>query len=219
MPIFLTTLLASVRSIFQSRAALEFENLALRHQIAVLRRSAAKRLRLTSADRLLWICLSRLWHDWRSSLNHRQARNGPCLASCRLSLVLDLEGAARPTGTTCHFARGPRSDPQDVPGEPHLGCTPHPRRTAQTRHRHRTDQCRQIHGALPQAAVSDLAYISRESRQATGFQRLLHGSHDPLSGPYVFLVLAHDRRRILHFNVTAHPTAEWVGQTPRGSSL
>jgi putative transposase len=29
---------------------------------------------------------------------------------------------------------------------------------------------------------------------------------------YVFLVLAHDRRRILHFNVTAHPTAEWTGQ-------
>ena len=99
MPIFLTTLLASVRSIFPSRAALELENLALRHQIAVLRRSAAKRLRWTSADRLLWICPSRLWHDWRSALNHRQARNGPGLASCRLSLVLDLEGAARPTGT------------------------------------------------------------------------------------------------------------------------
>jgi putative transposase len=42
---------------------------------------------------------------------------------------------------------------------------------------------------------------------------------------YVFLVLAHDRRRIVHFNVTAHPTAEWAaqqlreafpfGQTPR----
>jgi hypothetical protein len=29
---------------------------------------------------------------------------------------------------------------------------------------------------------------------------------------YVFLVLAHDRRRILHFHVTAHPTAEWTGQ-------
>ena len=25
---------------------------------------------------------------------------------------------------------------------------------------------------------------------------------------YVLLVLAHDRRRIVHFNVTAHPTAE-----------
>jgi hypothetical protein len=28
----------------------------------------------------------------------------------------------------------------------------------------------------------------------------------------VFLVLAHDRRRIVHFNVTAHPTAEWTAQ-------
>src|SRR6478672_9182336 len=27
---------------------------------------------------------------------------------------------------------------------------------------------------------------------------------------YVFLVLGHDRRRILHFAVTAHPTAEWT---------
>jgi transposase InsO family protein len=32
---------------------------------------------------------------------------------------------------------------------------------------------------------------------------------------YVLLVLAHDRRRILHFNVTAHPTAEWTGQQLR----
>jgi transposase InsO family protein len=32
---------------------------------------------------------------------------------------------------------------------------------------------------------------------------------------YVFLVLAHDRRRIVHFNVTAHPTAEWTVQQLR----
>jgi len=32
---------------------------------------------------------------------------------------------------------------------------------------------------------------------------------------YVFLVLAHDRRRVIHFNVTAHPTAEWTGQQLR----
>ena len=32
---------------------------------------------------------------------------------------------------------------------------------------------------------------------------------------YVFLVLAHDRRRILHFTVTAHPTAEWTAQQLR----
>jgi putative transposase len=32
---------------------------------------------------------------------------------------------------------------------------------------------------------------------------------------YVFLVLAHDRRRILHVAVTAHPTAEWTAQQLR----
>jgi len=64
----LMTLLATLSSIFRSRAALELENLALRHQIGVLRRTAAKRLKLTSADHLLWICLSRLWRGWRSAL-------------------------------------------------------------------------------------------------------------------------------------------------------
>ena len=33
----------------------------------------------------------------------------------------------------------------------------------------------------------------------------------------MFLVLAHDRRRILHFNVTRHPTAEWTGQQLRNA--
>jgi hypothetical protein len=32
---------------------------------------------------------------------------------------------------------------------------------------------------------------------------------------YGFLALAHDRRRVLHFNVTAHPTAEWTAQQLR----
>jgi hypothetical protein len=29
---------------------------------------------------------------------------------------------------------------------------------------------------------------------------------------FVFIVLRHDRRRIVHFNVTSHPTAEWTAQ-------
>src|SRR5438309_12023389 len=32
---------------------------------------------------------------------------------------------------------------------------------------------------------------------------------------YVFLVLAHHRRRILHFAITAHPTAEWTAHQLR----
>jgi hypothetical protein len=58
MLIFLTTLLATLGWIFRSRDALELENLALRHQIGVLQRSARKRPKLTAGDRLLWVCLS-----------------------------------------------------------------------------------------------------------------------------------------------------------------
>jgi len=29
---------------------------------------------------------------------------------------------------------------------------------------------------------------------------------------FVFIVIQHNRRRLLHFNITAHPTAEWTGR-------
>ncbi len=68
MPTLLATLLGTLFSMFRSRASLEIENLALRHQIGVLQRSVRKRPKLTSGDRLLWAWLSRIWRDWRSAL-------------------------------------------------------------------------------------------------------------------------------------------------------
>src|SRR5215469_18970222 len=59
--------LAAASAAFQSRAALQLENIALRHQLGVLRRSV-KRPKLTSPDRLLWACLCQVWNDWRSAL-------------------------------------------------------------------------------------------------------------------------------------------------------
>jgi putative transposase len=29
---------------------------------------------------------------------------------------------------------------------------------------------------------------------------------------FVFLILAHERRRVVHFNITEHPTAQWTAQ-------
>jgi hypothetical protein len=59
------TLVRSVASAlarrFQSRAVLELENLALRHQLHVLRRQRPGRLRLFTFDRLFWVSLYRLW--------------------------------------------------------------------------------------------------------------------------------------------------------------
>ena len=147
MLIFLTTLLASLASIFRSRASLGLENLALRHQIGVLQRSAGKRPKLTSGDRLLWICLSRLWRDWRSALAIVKPETVVAWHRAAFRLFWTWKGALRKTRTTRHFKRSPRSDSQDVPGESRLGCTPHPRRTAQTGHRHRAEQCQQIYSA------------------------------------------------------------------------
>src|SRR5271163_1093162 len=46
---------------FRSRAVVELENLALRHQLHVLCRRRPGRLRLFAIDRLLWVVLYRLW--------------------------------------------------------------------------------------------------------------------------------------------------------------
>src|SRR5476651_1126169 len=45
----------------RSRASLELELIALRHQVTVLRRQRPGRLRLFCADRLLWVWLYRIW--------------------------------------------------------------------------------------------------------------------------------------------------------------
>jgi hypothetical protein len=48
----------------RSRAAMQIEILALRHQLAICRRSG-KRPRLKPADRLLRSWLARFWPAWR----------------------------------------------------------------------------------------------------------------------------------------------------------
>ena len=91
LPILITLL----RSAFRSRAAVEIENLALRHQVNVLKRSVKHRPKLRPADRLLWLILSRVWSDWRSALAIVQPEtSSPGIAT-------------RSTGPTCRLPRGP----------------------------------------------------------------------------------------------------------------
>ena len=63
----LFSLLQSLTFCVRSRARMEIEILALRHQLSVLRRSV-HRPRLRPTDRWLWVVLARLWSNWRSAL-------------------------------------------------------------------------------------------------------------------------------------------------------
>jgi putative transposase len=59
------TLLSAVGSLLsfriRSRASLELDLVALRHQLTVLRRQRPGQPRLFSTDRLLWVWLYRIW--------------------------------------------------------------------------------------------------------------------------------------------------------------
>ena len=215
MLIFFTTLLATLSSTLRSRAAMELENLALRHQLGVLQRSARKRPRLTAGDRLLWVWLSRIWSDWRSVLVMVQPDT--VIAWHRKSFRLFWSWKVR---------RG-------QPGRPKI-----PREVRDLLHR----MCREnptwgaprIHGELLKLGIdigetSVSKYMVRGRKPPSQTWRTFLENHvqrlvsiDFFTVPtlrfqilYVFLVLAHDRRRILHFNVTAHSTAECTAQQLR----
>src|ERR1019366_2462104 len=61
MTTILSTLVSALSFRLRSRASLELELLAIRHQVSVLRRQHKGRLRLFSTDRLLWVWLYRIW--------------------------------------------------------------------------------------------------------------------------------------------------------------
>jgi hypothetical protein len=64
----IVSLLLTLRASLRNRAALQLEILALRHQLHVVNRSRLQRVRLTPADRLLWVWLSKRWNDWRAAV-------------------------------------------------------------------------------------------------------------------------------------------------------
>src|SRR5258708_16466939 len=68
MKAVLSSFICTLRSCFRTRASMHLEILALRHQLAVLKRRTKKRSSLRIADRFLWVMLSRVWAQWRTAL-------------------------------------------------------------------------------------------------------------------------------------------------------
>jgi putative transposase len=207
-------LFASVFAFFRSRAALQLEILALRHPLGVLQRSV-KRPRLTTADRLLWAWLCTVWHDWRSGLFLVQP-----------ATVLAWHRKAFRLFWTWKIRRG-------QPGRPSVPKDIRDLIRTLSRENPLWGAPR-IHGELLKLGIdvgetSVSKYMLRRRRPPSQKWRTFLENHvkslvsiDFFPVPtlcfqvlYVFLVLAHERRRILHFAVTAHPTAEWTAHQLR----
>ena len=204
---------------FKSRAALQVENLALRHQLGVLRRSV-KRPKLTSADRFLWAWLCEVWSDWRSSLVIVKPET--VVAWHRKSFRLFWTWKVR------HGQPGRPAIPKDVRELIRRLSRENPLWGAP-----------RIHGELLKLGInvgetSVGKYMLRRRKPPSQTWRTFLDNHiktmvsvDFFTVPtirfqilYVFLVLAHDRRRILHF---ARHCASDGGvdcpATPRGPPL
>jgi hypothetical protein len=67
MSVFLAVL-QTLQTSAHSRAALQLEILALRHQLQVLQRTRRRPVRVAATDRCLWVLLSRIWTGWRTGL-------------------------------------------------------------------------------------------------------------------------------------------------------
>jgi hypothetical protein len=215
MPISPAALLAVLYSFLRSRAEVQLENVALRHQIGVLQRSVRKRPILTSGDRLFWIYLSQIWRNWRSALVIVQPET--VVAWHRKGFRLFW------TWKVGHGQSGRPAVACEVRDLIRRMCRENP-----------TWGAPRIHGELLKLGIdigesSVSKYMVRGRKPPSQTWRTFLENHaqqlvsiDFFTVPtirfqvlYVFLVLAHDRRRILHFNVTAHPTAEWTGQQLR----
>ena len=199
---------------FKSRAALHFENIALRHQLGVLQRSV-KRPKLTAPDRCFWACLSRPWADWRSALVIVKPET--VIAWHRKGFRLFWTWKVR------NGKAGRPAVPKEVRELIRTISRQNPLWGAP-----------RIHGELLKLGIdigetSVGKYIVRNRRPPSQTWRTFLENHvgtmvsvDFFTVPtirfqvlYVFLVLLHERRRIIHFNVTAHPTAEWTAQQLR----
>jgi putative transposase len=207
----LISLFSALLLSFRSRLALQTEILALRHQIIVLKRST-HRPKLRSWDRFLWIGLLRFWPQWRSALVivkpgtvigwHRKGfslfwtwkcRHGK---SGRPGISKDVRTLIRTISTSSSLWGAPR-----IHGELlKLGINVSQATVAKYMIRYPKPPS-QAWSAFLKSHTKQLASIDFFTVPTITFRIL-----------YVFLVLSHERRRVIHFNVASHPTAEWTSQ-------
>jgi putative transposase len=211
IPILLS-LFSPLLDVLRSRAALQAEILALRHQLLVLQRTNRKhRLQIRALDRVFWVWLSNLWSGWRSALII--VKPATVIAWHRKGFRLYWTWKSRVRLGRHHIPRETRDLIRQMSIANPLWGAP------------------RIHGELLKLGI-DIAqstvakYMVRKPKPPSQTWKTFLTNHlkDTVSTDFfvvptvsfrllfVFLVLSHERRRLIRFGITYHPTAEWTSQ-------
>ncbi|HUE12926.1 MAG TPA: integrase core domain-containing protein [Planctomycetaceae bacterium] len=200
-----------LRACASARGRLLAENLALRHQLAVYRRTV-RRPRLRQRDRILWAWLSRLWRDWPTALVVVQPETVVRWHQQGFRLYWRWKSRSAKTGrpnverTVQELIRRMcRENP--LWGAPRIQA-----------------ELRLLDHDVAESTVGRYMIRPRKPPSQTWKSFLANHAHEIVALDffvvptatfrllYCFLVLSHDRRRVLHFGVTAHPTSTWTAQ-------
>jgi putative transposase len=210
------TLVASFAVFFRSRLDLSLEVLALRQQLVVLKRKRRRPV-LSRLDRLFWIMLRRVWPRWSDVL--AIVKPATVIAWHRKGFRLYWRWTSRRRSGRPRVSEEVRNLIRKMKlenanwGAPKihgellkLGFAVSERTVA-----------RYLRGLQPRTAKSGQrwkAFLAnhREAIVAFDFFTVPTLTFKLL---YCFLIIEHGRRKILHCNVTAHPTSEWVVQQLR----
>ncbi len=201
----------SLVGLLRSRASLEAENLALRHQLNVLRRKTPKRPIFSSIDRLVFAGLYRLAPDVLDALTivkpetvvrwHRAGfraywrwKSRPRVG--RPKTLLEIRRLLREISIANPFWGAPRIHGELLKLGIDVGQTTVAKYMARGRRPPSQGWKTFLRNHADGIASMDLFVVPTLSF------RLLHG----------FLILQHRRREILWLGVTAHPNAEWISR-------
>jgi len=205
------SLVSSARQAFQTRAALQAEILALRHQLLVLQRSSrVHRLRLSRVDRFLWVWIARFWSGWRSAL---------VIVKPETVIAWHRKGFRLYWKWKSHIPEGRPSVSLEVIELIYRMRLANPGWGAPRIH----GELLKLGFELSQATVAKYLVLHRRPPSQNWRTFLNNHMHSLVSADFfvvptitfrllfVFVILSH-RRRPIHLGVTANPTAEWTSR-------
>src|SRR6266704_1866214 len=207
----------AILRLLRTRRRLLLENLALRQQLAVLKRKHA-RPRLAALDKLFWVLVRRFWSEWKQALIIvgpetvvRWHRSGFAMYWRAISRGRRIVGRRRTSKEVRDLifrmvAENSTWGAPRIHGELlMLGFDISERTISRWMKRAPRD---------PGPAKRLLAFL-RNHREAIAAMDFFTVPTITFGVLYCFFVISHDRRRILHFNVTKHPTSSWIIQQLR----